>query len=77
MYERNILFAVVFIFIAWAASSCEALFNDCGICKYVIYENNLVLSEGPEREYCGAKLIEIRTTPDVASGTTITKYECH
>ena len=73
--KRNLLFAVAFLLVAWAATSCEAL-GDCGVCKYVIYENGLVQSEGPETEYCGAELIEMKTKPDLPSGTQITKVEC-
>jgi hypothetical protein len=71
----KLLFGVAFIFIAWAATSCEALKN-CKVCKQVTYIDGKYDSEGSPQEYCDAKLVTIEATPDYVSGKTRIKWEC-
>jgi hypothetical protein len=73
--NRKLFFGAVFLCIAWAATSCEAL-GDCKLCRSVIYENGSVINSGTETEYCGVDLITIETQSPVISGNQTTKYEC-
>jgi len=73
--RRKLLFGAAFFFIAWAATSCEAL-NTCKICRQVIYEGTKVIDEGPEQEYCNADLAAIKAMKDVIIGNTRTTWEC-
>ncbi|HUV01431.1 MAG TPA: hypothetical protein VMW32_10745 [Bacteroidales bacterium] len=73
--KRKLFFGCTFLFLTWAFTSCEAL-NTCKICRQVTYINGLVDQEGPETEYCDAKLIAIEATPDVINGNTRIAWEC-
>lgn len=74
--KRNLKFLAAYAFIAWAATSCTAL-SDCKICREVITDSGTgQVTEGPETEYCGARLIAIETTPPNVIGTLTTKYTC-
>lgn len=73
--KRKLLFGAAFMFVAWAATSCEAI-SGCKFCKNVTYENGSVLISGSETEYCGADLVKQEATPDVKIGTLTTKVEC-
>jgi hypothetical protein len=73
--KRTLIFGVSLFFIAWAFTSCEAL-SGCGLCKDVIYENNAVLSESSETEFCGEELIKKKATAPVTVGSLTTKVEC-
>lgn len=74
--KRKILYATGFVLMAVSLNSCEGLFESCKLCKTVTYENNNVVSEGSETEYCGANLITIEATPPVVLGGRTTKWEC-
>jgi hypothetical protein len=73
--KRKFLFGAAFLFVAWAATSCEAL-SGCKFCKNVTYENGSVTNSGSETEYCGADLIKQEAIPDVTVGALTTKVEC-
>ncbi len=73
--KRKIIFGASFLLIAWAVNSCESL-SDCGYCKDVIYENNVVVNSGPETEFCGVELIKRKATPPLTTGSQVTKVEC-
>lgn len=73
--KRKLLFFCAFLILAWTFTSCEVL-NNCKICRQVTYVNGIVDQEGPETEYCDAKLIAIQTTPDVINGNTRISWEC-
>ena len=74
--KRKLLFAASFIFVAWAATSCEAL-SDCKICQLVTTDSsNGDRIEGPETEYCGAQLIAVEAKAPVTTGSRTTIYEC-
>jgi hypothetical protein len=73
--KRKLLFGALYLFIAWAFTSCESL-SDCGFCKNVTYENGTVINEGSETEYCGQDLITKKVTPPVTVGSVTTKVEC-
>jgi hypothetical protein len=75
MKRKILLGAAFFIFVAWAATSCEAI-SGCKFCKNVTYENGSVLNSGSETEYCGADLVKQQATPDVKIGALTTKVEC-
>ena len=75
MLKRKLLFAVAFLFIAWGATSCEAI-SGCKICKDVTYENGAVISSGTDTEYCGADLVKKEATKDITVGTQTIKVEC-
>jgi hypothetical protein len=73
--NRKILLGATFVIMTWAFTSCEAL-NSCKICRQVTYINEQVSHEGPETEYCDAKLIAIESSKDVVSGNTRISWEC-
>lgn len=73
--QKRILFAVLLTFIACSFTSCEKL-SGCKVCKEVTYENNAVISETAETEYCGAELIAKEATKDVNIGQQTIKVEC-
>jgi hypothetical protein len=75
--KRKILFAALFIFLAWAASSCEDLMQ-CKKCRLVSTDssNGEVIEDPNETEYCGASLIAIEATRPMTTGTITTKYVC-
>ncbi len=75
--KRKILFAGLFILLAWAASSCEDLMQ-CKKCRLVSTDSstNEVIEDPNETEYCGASLIAIETARPVKVGTVTTEYVC-
>jgi hypothetical protein len=74
--KRKLLFGAAFLFVAWAATSCETL-KDCKFCKMVTTDSsNGQVQEGFETEYCGAALIAIEAKAPVTTGTLTTKYQC-
>ena len=75
--KRKILFAALFILLAWAASSCEDLMQ-CKKCRLVSTDSstNEVIEDPTETEYCGASLIAIETARPVKVGTVTTEYVC-
>ena len=75
--KRKILFAALFILLAWAASSCEDLMQ-CKKCRLVSTDssNGDVREDPNETEYCGASLIAIEATPPKTVGTVTTEYVC-
>lgn len=73
--KRKLLFGAMFLFLVWAATSCEAI-SGCKKCKNVTYENGSVINSGSETEYCGADLIAKEATPDATVGNLTVKVEC-
>jgi hypothetical protein len=74
--KRKLLYVASLLFIAWAATSCEAL-SDCKFCKLVTTDSSTGdVTEGFETEYCGAALIAIEAKAPVVTGTLTTKYVC-
>jgi hypothetical protein len=73
--KRKLLYGAFSLFAAWAFNSCEGL-TDCGLCRYVTYENGAIINEGPETEYCGDDLIKMKATSPVTIGTLTTKVKC-
>jgi len=72
---RKLLFGAAFLFVAWAATSCEAL-SGCKLCKMVTTDSTTgYVNEGGETEYCGAELIAIEAETNT-TGTITTKYQC-
>ena len=77
--KRKLLFGAVFLFLAWAATSCEAL-GGCEVCKMVTRTSGGdIVDSGSETEYCGADLVTVKATPAVTNPVSgnITKYECN
>jgi hypothetical protein len=75
MMKRKLFFGATFLFIAWAAGSCESI-SGCKVCKNVTYENGSVVNSTSETEYCGSDLVKKEATPDVTVGSLTTKVEC-
>jgi hypothetical protein len=73
--KRKIVFAVSFLAIAAAFTSCEIL-NDCKTCRQVTYINGAWDYETDPAEYCGAALLTIQTTPDFIDGDKRVVWEC-
>jgi hypothetical protein len=79
--KRLVLFGALFVFIAWAATSCKSL-TDCQTCKIVTRktsDNSIVNSDGGV-EKCGTDValykVENPTISNPVLGTT-TKVECN
>jgi len=74
--KRKLLFGSAFVFIALAATSCEALSN-CERCKTVIYDSLTgYVTEGlEETEYCGTELLS-KKTKTYPNGNLRTTYKC-
>lgn len=72
--KAKIILPACAVFIALAATSCTA--DDCGYCKTVTYENNVIVQESAETEYCGLDLITQESRQDVKTGSQVTKTEC-
>jgi hypothetical protein len=75
--KKKIIIAVFFIFIAWAATSCEDLMQ-CKKCRLVSTNSSTgeVIEDPNETEYCGAQLIAIEATRPVVVGNVTTKHVC-
>jgi hypothetical protein len=74
--KRKLLYASAFLFLVWAATSCEAL-QDCKICRTVTTDSATGdVTEGIEVEYCGAKLLAIEATGKTTVGTMTTEWVC-
>ena len=78
--KRKIFAAVLFLFIAFGFSACEAL-NDCETCKIVTRDKDgNITNTDVEGEYCGATLIAWKAAnPTVEDPIThsVTKLECN
>jgi hypothetical protein len=73
--KSRILVIALFLFICWAANSCEAI-SGCKVCQDVTYENGKEVFSSPETEFCGDELIAKETTPDVNIGNQTIKVKC-
>ena len=74
--KRKLLFGAAFLFVAWAATSCEAL-SDCKFCKTVATDStDGSVTNGSETQYCGAALIAIEAKTPVTVGKVTTKWQC-
>ena len=74
--KKKVLYAAAFLFIAWAAQSCEAL-SDCKFCRYVMTDSVTgEVTYGNETEYCGAELLAKEAAPPVTTGALTTTVEC-
>ena len=74
--RKKILYASAFVFISWAATSCEGI-EKCKYCRLV--ETDLItgdVTEGFETEYCGAALIAIEAKGSYITGTTKAEWVC-
>ncbi|MEI6049061.1 MAG: hypothetical protein WCS03_09205 [Bacteroidota bacterium] len=75
MMKRKLFFGTAFLFIAWAATSCEAI-SGCKICNDVTSENGTVINTSSDTEYCGAALATKEATKPINIGTQTIKVEC-
>ena len=74
--KRKLLFGAAFLFVVWAATSCEAL-SDCKFCKMVTTDSATGdVTDGFETEYCGADLIAIEAKTPTTTGTLTTTWSC-
>jgi hypothetical protein len=74
--KRKLLFGAAFLFVAWAATSCESL-KDCKFCKMVTTDSSTGdVTNGFETEYCGAALIAIEAKTPTTTGTLTTTWQC-
>ena len=74
--KKSLIFIAVFVLMASAFSSCDALSKTCKFCKTVTYENGSVINSTAETEYCGTDLVTKEATPDITVGNLVTKVEC-
>jgi hypothetical protein len=74
--KRKLLIGVVYVFIAWSISACEALSN-CEACKTVTTDitTGYVTESLTETQYCGAELLSIKTKSNT-NGSLKTTYKC-
>jgi len=77
--KRKLLFGAAFLFVVWAATSCE---KNCQTCKIVTRNT----SDGAEvesnggSEYCGAEIAAYKLANPTITNTvlgTVTKVECN
>jgi len=74
--KRKFKYAAAFLFLAWAATACEAL-EECKFCRMITTDNTTAeVTEGFETEYCGASLIAIEAKGPTTVGNTTTTWEC-
>ncbi|OFY67915.1 MAG: hypothetical protein A2V64_10850 [Bacteroidetes bacterium RBG_13_43_22] len=74
--KKKILYAAAFLFLAWAATSCEAL-EECKFCQMATTDNTTGdVTYGFETEYCGAALIAIEAKGPTTVGNSTTTWEC-
>ena len=74
--KKKIKYAAAFLFLAWAATSCEAL-SDCKFCRMVTTDNSTGdVTYGNETEYCGAELIAVEAKGSTTVGSLTTTWEC-
>ncbi len=71
----KVIIALIYLFIIVALTSCESI-GICKICRQVTYVDGAVTNEGPEAEYCDARLIAIEATPDYIDGNLRVSWEC-
>ncbi|MEI6049060.1 MAG: hypothetical protein WCS03_09200 [Bacteroidota bacterium] len=78
--KRKFIFGAAFLFMAWAATSCDSL-TDCQFCKIVTRTSGgTEVTSGSETEYCGSDLIAFKAAnPTITNPVTfnVTKVECH
>jgi hypothetical protein len=76
--KRKILFATGFVLIALSFNSCEGLFGNCKICQENTYNETtgLLITEGPESEYCDARLLEVEAKRDETVGGITSRWVC-
>jgi hypothetical protein len=74
--KSRILFVAVFLLLAWAANSCEAL-SGCKVCQDITYEDGIEVFSTAETQFCGDDLIAKEATPDATVGNQTIKVKCH
>jgi hypothetical protein len=74
--KSKLYITAIFLLLAWAANSCEAL-TGCKVCQDITYEDGKEVSSTPETEFCGDDLIKKEATPDLPIGKQIIKVKCH
>ncbi len=73
--KRKVLFAVAYLLLIWAASSCEG--ETCKFCKMVKTDSQTgEVTEGFETEYCGVALVAIEAKGPTTVGNVTTTWEC-
>ena len=79
--KKKIIYAACLIVLAYAATSCKKILNNCEFCKIVTRTSGgTEVSSTGETEYCGADLIAFKAAnPTITNPVTgnITKVECH
>lgn len=78
--KRKIFSAILFLFIAFGFSACEAL-TDCETCKVITKDSSGNITDtGAAAEYCGAALISFKainpTVTDPVTGS-VTYLDCN
>jgi hypothetical protein len=79
--KRKLLFGAAYLFIAWAATSCNGQ-GDCQTCKIVtrkISDNSIITSDGGS-EYCGTEIDAYKAANPTITNTvlgTVTQVECN
>jgi hypothetical protein len=78
MMKRKLLFGAAFLFVAWAATSCE---KSCQTCKIVTRTSSgTEVNSGDPTEYCGTDLIAFKAAnPTITNpvNQNVTKVECN
>ena len=76
MKKQKIYLFTLLILIAAVLNSCENLLDNCKICQLNQYEGDVLITPGPESEYCDAELIAIQAIKDQVDGIYTYKWEC-
>ncbi|HLN21038.1 MAG TPA: hypothetical protein VK213_08110 [Bacteroidales bacterium] len=73
--KRKLLFAICLLCMTVSFHSCEL--ENCKVCQQNTYDqNNNLINEGSESEYCGASLLRVEATPPTTVLGVTTKWEC-
>lgn len=73
--KRKIIIPIVFVSMVFSVNSCGLLEDECKVCRRVVYEDGVFVSEDDEAEYCGVELIAIEGQQTTIGSQTLV-WEC-
>lgn len=76
MRRKKLYLFILLVLIASGLNSCENLLGNCKVCQLNQYEGDVLITPGPEAEYCDAELIAIQAIKDEVDGVYTYKWEC-
>ncbi|MDT8400618.1 MAG: hypothetical protein RQ743_02895 [Bacteroidales bacterium] len=73
---KKIVYLFLFFLLSAGLSSCEALLDDCKVCRLNVYESGNLVNSMQEAEYCATELVTIQNTPPQTDGALTYRWEC-